>query len=672
MEMKMQRIASVTVVLSLLLVALTVGQGVAQTVEYAEFSKDADWATMSNRYISISLGKSGWVKPWPQSSPELQYDIPARWSVMTTEGDPETANDNMRELVWLASICPCGWFGEFKVKIGDQVYMLGLPASGGWTKVPYAYTSPAPGFGVGRTGGYIEAEWGAPTNGTPVVRVRIRMSIVRDQCRFEIILKNTSTTTQTVGFGMNGDVEVGDAISMGWPYIAGIGYTKQTAALTRPVATLLSGTNVPDMFETMDTVDSPVVVARNTLGLQDCTKPDYVAIGQYNQLSSDTYWLPDNFNPDPLMPVTDLAWQLCWKPVALGPGASRKIVTYYGVGAATAAWNYRVGRTMEQDSCALAVQGPRSLKYNSTTLDQNDLDPNPFEIKAYVYNLATDPGPYNLEEVTMSLYLPPGLSLSAGQTSKQTVGRVPVNKESSAVTWQVVPTGEYCGELEYFVTARDVSGWQQVVSRKIFVPATKRNVFRSGYQLMHVPFTFNNPSVQHAFGLPAGSFGAKYYDPATGQYLPVSRLQPGQAFWMYVSTVTSGRTLSFKLADDAAIVGEDSGRQSREQYVALKKGWNLIGNPFVYPMYWGQVLVANTSDPVMNTVSLDQAVTNGWLSKTVYSWIPQSGTYEHFKDNDHLLVPWRGYWVRANRPCTLVLRPPVTPGSDVTTLAGGY
>lgn len=649
-------------------VLLLAGAVLAQQDDYPQFSNDARWETMSNRYIQIKLGTSGTVKV----SSSLEYNIAGRWAVVTSEGDPETSVDNNRELIWLGEMCPCGQFGNLKIKVGDTVYLVGESGSGGWTKRPIAYNTPPPGFGLGRQGGYIDAEWAVPSTSQPTARLRIRMSIVRDQLRAEFTLVNSSATTQSIGFAMSGDVEVGDTVSMGYPYIAGIGFTKQTAALLQPLGTLLSGTNVPDMFEVMDSVDTPNTVARNILRQQDAVAPDYVAIGDRLDLQGYTTWLPNDYNYDPLKPVDDIYWLLCWTPTSLAPGGSRKIVTYYGVGAATAQWNYRVGRRMELDSCALAVQSPRSIKYDSTTIGMNDLNPNPFQIKAYLYNLATDPGPYSLEDVTMSLYLPAGLTLSLGQSAIQNVGRVPVNSESSAVVWNVEPTGEYSGELEYFVTARDIGGWQQVVSRKVMVPATKKSIFRSGYQMMHVPFTFNNPSIEHALGLGAGSFGAKYYDPITGQYLPLTRLSPGQAFWLYVSTVAPGSTLPFKLAADAAIVGEESGRQTREQYITLKPGWNLIGNPFVYPMYWGQVLVANSADAVITTVSLDQAVTNGWLSKTVFGWIPGSSTYQHFKNNDSLLLPWRGYWVRAYRPLTLVLRPPVPPASDVTSLPGGY
>lgn len=652
--------------------------------------EDIWWETISNAYLSASLGTRGWIKPWPNAWPSAQYDVTGRWSLFSAKGDPETQSDDDQQLIFLGGLgllpsppkrptalywpCPCGYFGYFKVKIGETVHVVG-DGGGSWVKRPIYYPTPPPGMGSGRQGGFIDAEWGIPA-ANPTTKVHITLHLIRDQLRFDITLINSGTMTQSIGLGINGDVTVDYSDTVGYPFIAGRGYSRQSGSVPMPLGTLLSGTNVPDMFEIMDSVDSPVVVARNILRLQDCVAPDYVAIGEWwdmqNGGSDGTVWLPQGFNPDPLEPVSDLNWLLCWTPVALGPGASRNIVTYYGVGAATGAWNYRVGKRMEPDSCALIVQGPRSLKYDSTTIGQNDLTPNPFEIKAYVNNLATDPGPYDMAEVTLSLYLPPGLMLSAGQNARQVLGRVALNTEPDPISWLIEPTGEYSGELEYFVTARDISGWQQVVSRKVFVPATKRNMFRSGYQLMHVPFTFNDPSIQHALGLPAGAFGARYYDPVSGQYLPLSRLTPGQAFWVYVSTVTRGRSLPFKLADDAAIVGEESSKQTKEQYIKLNRGWNLIGNPFVYPMYWGQVLVAGTSEPIISTVTLDQAVTNGWLSKTVFSWIPESGTYQHFKDNSELLLPWRGYWVNAYVPITLVLRPPVPPASDVTTQIGGH
>ncbi len=644
----------------------------AAPVTAQELSDDAYWVEMSNRYIQIQLGVRGSVKP-DQST---QWDIPGRWMVGTAEGDPETTKDNRHALVYfpryLPFTVPCHYFGYIKLKVADKVKMVGDSNSGYWSKTPYAYTTPPPGYGVGRAGGYIEGEWTVTDGGNAVAALRIKMSIVRDLCRFEFTVINRAAAAQSIGLQFTGDVFVDENDASGYSYIPGVGYQHSAAVSTKPYAQLLTGNNIPAYFDTYDSVENPIVVARNVLKLQDCTAPDYLILGEFSEMASATNWLPDDFNPDYLKPLDDLAWAATWVPKALSPGMSRKIITYYGVGAASSVWNYKAGTRMEQDHVCMAVQGPRSLKYDSTVAGTNDLDPAPFTISAYLYNMATDAGPYDLDDVTVTLYLPPGLELTKApaQTAQQSIGRVPVNTEALPATWTVQATGEYCGELEYFVTARASSGWQQVVSRKIMVPATKRLVFRSGWQMMHVPFTFNNPSIEHAFGLPLGSFAAKYFDPTTGQYVPVTQLIPGRAFWMYVGNVQRGKTQSHKLVTDAAIIGEDFGKQAREQYVDLKPGWNLVGNPFVYPVYWGQVQVYNRVGNT--TVNLDQAVKNGWLSKTVFSWIPESSVYESFKDNDRLLLPWRGYWVSARYPVTLVFRPAVPPASDVTTNPGGF
>ncbi|MDH7602234.1 MAG: hypothetical protein QHI38_08820 [Armatimonadota bacterium] len=634
-----------------------------------EFSSDAWWESLSNRYVSVDLGVRGTVK-LSQNSPEWQ--IAGRWSVCTREGDPEIANDNNYPLVYFADVCPAHYFGYWKIRIGDTVYLVGDSNTGYWSKEPYTYVTPPPGLGLGRTGGFIDGEWTVRSGGTDIAAMRIRMSIVRDQCRFEITLTNLSATSQTIGLCMTGDVMVENSDLGGYPYIPGKGYVRTTAVAPKPYPVILTGNKIPPLFETFDSVESPAVVARNTLRLQDCTAPDYLALGEWDELVGATNWPPDDYKPDLSKAVDDLTWVLVWNPTALAPGASRKIITYYGVGAASAAWNYRIGTRMEPDSVALAVQGPRSLKYNSVT-GTNYLDGQPFTIKAYVYNLATDPGPYELDDVTVTLYLPPGLELATTvqQSAQQNLGSVPVNSESLPATWEVQATGEYCGELEYFVTARAASGWQQIVSRKIMVPATKKSTLRSGWQLMHVPFTFNNMFIEHALGMSRSSFGAFYYDTRTGTYLSLSQLQPGQGFWMYMNPaiLPVGQTLPFVLASDAAIVANELGRQLDEYHVNLLSGWNLIGNPFVYPVYWGQVLVWNRT--TNTTVSLDQAVTNGWLSKTIFTWSPGSSSYESYSTDDTLLLPWRGYWVRAKYPVTLIFRPSVPPASDVTAKPDG-
>lgn len=651
-----------------------------------EFSDDAAWeVTPSSRYIVGKLGTSGWVKLSP-SSPE--WPIAGRWAVATVGGDPETAADDNADLNWLAWLCPHRDYGYWKVKIGDEIKFIGDPETGRWTKLPLTYETPPPGQGLGKAGGYLEAEWtitgtvlgddGTSEVTTDVAVLNIRMSIVRDQVRFQLTLRNLLSKPQTMGIQMHCVAQLNSSSDPPYAYLPGLGYSRQVAGGSDMFPMLMTGKQIPASFDIYDNVSNPSLVARLSLKLQDCVAPDYLAIGDWVDLCldegrapHDRMWLPDYYNfLYPENPINYFSWVATWSPRTVSGGGTRKVVTYYGVGAANMTWNYRVGAKMVPDSVAFSVQGPRAIKYDSVS-NIDSLADQPFFIKAYLYNLATDPGPYDLENVTTTLYLPPGLELDTQteQSAQQTVDHVPVKSEAQPVVWRVRATGEYSGELEYFVTARAASGWQQVVSRKVMVPATRRSIFRSGYQMMHVPFNFNNPTVEHAFGLPRGSFGAKYYDTATRQYMSVSNLKPGQAFWMYVGSVNYGATLPFELAPDAAIVGNEGGTQLYEQDIELEPGWNLIGNPFVYPVYWGQVLVWNQVENL--TLTLDEAATRGWLSKTVFTWIPESRTYDSFKENDRYLLPWRGYWVRAKSRVTLVMRPAVPPGSGVVANSDG-
>jgi len=629
--------------------------------------------SLANPYIGVSLGTAGTI-PGPG---EDEWQSSGRWAVVTYEGDPETSGDNDRGLIYGATYGPAENYGFFKIKIGENIYLIGDDSSGYWEQSPVAYPVPPPGLGLGTTGGFIQGEWVVTATEGAEISVLINAALVRDQARFAITITNQGTTAQSVGFGMFGDVEVANSTTIATPFVPGIGVVESPLAPARCFGSEFDAGEVPDYFEIFDDIANPAMVTRNTLNLADCVIPDHVLIGEDADLSALALWdmwLADGYDPSVMDEVDNFAWLLTWKGKTLLAGQSRKIVTYYGVGAATSAWTYSEGNTVKRDRAVLAVQGPRSLKYDSDPLHgaANDLLPDPFTIQAYVYNLATDDGPYVLEDATAYLFLPPGLELAAGYTAQQDIGEVPKNSEGGPAVWEVVPTGEYCGELKYYVSVTDITGWSQTVERTIMVPATKRSVFRYGWQLMHVPFDFNNRQIDHVFGLNLGTFGARYWDPVSGAYLPVEQVEPGQGFWMFVGGMQFGDTQPTQVAADAAIVGEDFGKQVEEQYIPLKTGWNMMGNPFVYPIYWGQVLVYNPAEPTTGTLSLDEAVARRWISKTAFAWSPAQWSYMHFSDNDSLLLPWQGYWVYARKNVTLVMRPAAFPESEVTAQIGGY
>lgn len=702
------------------------------------------YAQLHNAYVQCLIGVQGNFKSnyfnddstpngrgdkmWDVSNGQHQWDVSGRWGVMALAGDPEAPGSQNTNLNFCAN-APCHYFGYMKLKIGKDMRMIG-DATGAWyqagpgmpTMTPTTYDAPPPDLEskepeIGRMGPLVRGIWTTKGGNGSEIRTELRVHLVRDMVKFEYRLTNQGTVTEKVGLELVGDVETGNPIlrqsddggyygqynNSCYAFVPGIGASKP---ISTQRAMMFGGSDivsnkivarpaVPAWVEYYDDLANPVCKARNVLSEEDATKPDFVAIGEYNDLYHRDLWIGDqwtgkvvanDYQPDLLHGVLDMCWVLCWDQKDLRPGATRTIITYYGVGAATSRWTYSVGKTVIPDSAVAAVEAPHSLMYDSTAVLPSDpnspseISPTQFSVKAWVYNLATDPGPFDLNDTTATISLPPGLELVqgiVGNTERKEIGLVTGNSESAPVEWQVRATGQYCGELPIYVsivdnsTAPGASHWQQTVVRKIYVPAVKRGVFKFGWQLMNVPFNFNDFRIQSVFGL-TGAYGAKYWDPKRNNYYQVDQVKPGQAFWMNVGIQNWGEVAPFYLDSTAAIVGEapGTGAQTVTQQIPLYQGWNMVGNPFVYPMYWGQALIYSSSLGGQ-TVTLDAALRNRWLSTTLFSWNPDKLGYDTASSKDALLDPWKGYWVYVYQPITLILRPPTFPAGDVTANPGG-
>ena len=681
------------------------------------------WVSLANTYVQCRVGIQGTLEVHaecndsddsggstfrgdknPPSDPNAYRDwgVSGRYGIVSLAGDPEITEDDNRPITFMGHL-PCHYFGYWKLRIGNDMRMIGDGASGGWYREnQYSpVMSPSlidrPPEDMASTGPFLRSVWRTSGGNGSTILTEIRIHLVRDLARFEYRITNTGTVAENIGLCQNGDVEVGDPVystagisgyygpydNANYAFLIGKGAAqpvrKQQAMKFGGYETVkgkqVARPAVPDWFEVYDDVQSPVNVTRNVLGLEDATKPDYVAIGDYNDLFHKEMWPPTDYKPDMAHTILDMCWVLCWNQKLLAPGATRTLVTYYGMGSATSRWTYLIGKTPARDSAVLAMQTPRSVKYDSTSNlpSQPEFAPSMFSVKAWIYNLATNTGP---RDVTASIFLPPGLELVPGvadNVPRKEIGMVDVNSESDPVVWTVMPTGDYCGELPIYVSVvdNDPSGthWQQTVVRKVFVPAVKRGLFAYGWQLMSVPFAFNNPTLSYVFGLTPGTYSAKYWNGTANVNL--SQLTPGRGFWMYIiSGPTWQHPQPFYLVSDAAIVGEaiGTGKQVQEQEIKLAKGWNMIGNPFVYPMYWRQVLVWYGT-PLRLT--LDEAVAKGWLDSTLFAWNTDKWDYDILRDSSTMLNAWKGYWVYARYPVTLIFRPPVMPSSDVTANPGG-
>jgi len=185
-------------------------------------------------------------------------------------------------------------------------------------------------------------------------------------------------------------------------------------------------------------------VAFGIINGYDAVPPDRFAVGAWYRfyraewsyrITSDTYG--------------DSAVLYWWNPIRLGPGESRTVATYYGLG-------HPMGRP------GLNIGVPPRLEVRRCAYY-----PNPFDITALVTNL----GMSTLRNVQVVLRLSRGLVFNPGEDSVKTV--VPSDlraRESGTAGWSVVATGEVTGVINFQVCMHAAGGESLCADAGIIVP----------------------------------------------------------------------------------------------------------------------------------------------------------------------------------------------------------
>jgi len=141
---------------------------------------------------------------------------------------------------------------------------------------------------------------------------------------------------------------------------------------------------------------------------------------------------------------------------------------------------------------------------------------------------------------------------------------------------------------------------------------------------------------------------------------------PGRAYWGYWGSDT-------QLSPDGPYLPL-SGTYS----IDLDTGWNMIGNPWPKPLTWDLTAIQVTTDS--QTRPLSDAISMGFVSEYLWGWTPSTtkpGTGQYYMVADatitpakHTLEAWQGYWIKATRPCTLILPAPNAPTAAASKAAG--
>ncbi|MBI2844317.1 MAG: S8 family serine peptidase [Armatimonadetes bacterium] len=207
-------------------------------------------------------------------------------------------------------------------------------------------------------------------------------------------------------------------------------------------------------------------------------------------------------------------------------------------------------------------------------------------------------------------------------------------------------------------------------------------VLTSGRHMFSIPYPLSSTVTPYdLFG--SRSFRLARYVPSLDGYAKINF--PGEAdnpdAWPAspgvrphgdtVDTPPAGLGFWLNLPGDTPIVVEGIADKTRAYDITLTRGstgWNMIGNPFPFPVPWESVKVTYQG----KTLMLKDAVALGWIRPALYRYTSSGFTFQ--TPPEAVLVPWEGHWVRIlpdktdrQNDTMVLIVPPVESGAVIET-----
>jgi len=608
-------------------VALLVG--ILPVALQAQPSSDFRAVYIGNGILNAGVGLDGQV-----SIGGTNYDAIGRLTLGTVQGARFTTDDDNKPLIF-AYPYPCGNFGVVNVRVvtADETEDLIWGSDDGeWVDgiEPFA----------DRSGRYmIVGRWRHADTG---VRVDQTLELVGGYMRITWTITNESTEARQVGIRLLMDEEVGSGFAVtGADHVLVPGYFPVLNDLD------LQGGQVPSYVDAAPRRTMSAPIMRWLLRQSGLTPPDRLVISQFSRIEGSLW----DFTSVPDLSVSDHAIACYWNPQSLAPGRSRTIVTMVGLGTST---NDPSGRY------ALDTESPGVVGLNASATNQ--LAPEEFIIGASVTNYLSLNSLQNVtfENVRASISLPAGLALVDGESVTKTIPSI-LPGEVATVSWRVKPTGERVGELTYRVFSTVSPGnLSKNVSRTITVPMTAKVDLRTGFQMVSLPFAFDNADPAAVLGLEQGDFTLLRWDSTLRRYALATSIRPGEGYWLRVNT---DQTLNL---NSARVAGDAFGGTLR---LTLPQGWVQIGNPYPYPVPIGLIRFIDTTQGFAITYS--EAVQRGLVRSVLfyYDTNPPAGykPISLYNDPSAPMMPGRGYWIYVDtRNLEIIFPNVVLPGATIT------
>ncbi len=619
------------------------GVGISGTVGYKFCIPDASVQQVNVRgRFGFTIGRIGSIQDNNQGSPVDDF-MRLSWA-MNSSPWPE-----LQGLASDAAQSGAGW---------SFARVLTADANGAVTSTLFGSSAMTTAF-VGASDRYMFAQ---STVGS--VNTRLQIDVIGDSARVDWRLANTTNAPLSIGLWYGARVTLVTATGSGTsnPYITAPGirpiYTGKRFIRTDDPAGFPNqvsfGLNQPDAYG-LQVVNGPTPETSGADGQDSEQTPvDEFVIGDTgNVLNGDSGGLTDPKFNDAILPDTlnfNTAYIQKWQPqvvAAPAPGdpnsGVREIVSYYR--STSGVSNYARPYTVVADAPHVLSTDP-----SDPTVFVN----NPFTVRVYVDNtrgFSQFQQEIPLNDVRVTLALPQGLTDANDPNKTVLTQTIPlVNpREIQSVDFQVAADPTVSGPLTYQVTVAPTPGTTKVLSGTILAASTPRLLIRPSANLVGSPWKFIDPSWETILGLtPDRDFQAFAWDAVQQQYVKQTQPERGKGNWV-ISTIDLGyKVLGGSPSQPTDTFPSDPFSGGPQNFgapaIQIHAGWNLIADPYNYPIVLGQIVGASAVNP-NGSQSWADLVSTGVVSGSLAYWDADNQTYKFIQGLDAQMVPNKGYWI---------------------------
>ncbi len=197
------------------------------------------------------------------------------------------------------------------------------------------------------------------------------------------------------------------------------------------------------------------------------------------------------------------------------------------------------------------------------------------------------------------------------------------------------------------------------VVAKAYVQNAGLAMFSTPYDIQLTPEEVFGNDVILARYLPEEGTYARYsavsQDPRASFNPPGLAVRPDGS-----NTPTPPRGVGYFLrtTSPAFILGNQDVDTNTAYLIPLQEGWNMIGNPFPFNVPWAacEVEIFNAGGQTQR-ISLQEAADRDYIRLQIYRYVPLTGEYTWRTAPLGELLAWQAHWVKALKPCTLVVPP---------------